>query len=58
MDLSQKLEAVRKAVRDANQTDLAIETGLHPNTLRLTRNPGWNPRAKTLIKIDDALRDE
>jgi len=58
MTLSKKFEAIRQAVRKSNQSALSRETGLHENTLRAANNPKWNPRAKTLVKLDEALRDE
>lgn len=50
-------DRVRQIVTDGSMTcsRLARAAGLHANTLRGCTEPGWNPSAETLVKLDSFL---
>jgi 3,4-dihydroxy 2-butanone 4-phosphate synthase / GTP cyclohydrolase II len=55
--MSTTIERVRELVVEGRMTraGLARAAGLHANTLRDCTEPGWNPTAETLAKIDRFL---
>lgn len=48
------IEEIRERLRQEKIAQVARETGLHANTVRLVRN-GGNPTLQTLRKIQDYL---
>jgi 3,4-dihydroxy 2-butanone 4-phosphate synthase/GTP cyclohydrolase II len=55
----QTIDRVRALVSDGrvSRAGLARAAGLHANTLRDCMEPGWNPTAETVAKIDRFLED-
>jgi len=51
------LQRVRSYLAQPGKTKagLAVDAGLHPNTLRDADKEGWNPTAETLLKLEPIL---
>jgi len=49
-DIVKEIRAFKKS-RGMSNTRLAREAGLHENTLRAIDSPKWNPRLKTVERL-------
>src|SRR6478736_3674570 len=56
---AETIDRVRTLVAEGrmSRAGLARAAGLHANTLRDCTEPGWNPTAETLAKIDRFLHE-